>query len=237
MENQKQEHRLRSLLLSSGIVIKSEEIRFTPPAEEEKNTWEERTFQVRSTYIRTRERHGSVIKPPKPEHDNVKRELIVTPETNNSYKLRYWVKKSDLGNRLEAIMWNNKANELLNKGMYDEAVKCYDKAIAIDPNSSALWNNKGVALHDMGEADKALECYNKSIGIDSDNAIAWIGRGAVLHGLKKYNEALVCYNKAIEINPMLSDAWYNRGIILKKLGQKRKGEEDLKLAEKIDKED
>ena len=35
---------------------------------------------------------------------------------------------------------------LYNLGKYEEAIKCYDKAIEIDPNYADAWNNKGLAL-------------------------------------------------------------------------------------------
>ncbi|MFQ5941042.1 MAG: tetratricopeptide repeat protein [Nitrososphaerales archaeon] len=228
------EHRLRELLYASGIVSKSDEVQFTPPEKSQRTNWEERTFHAKSTYIRSRERH-QIIKPAKNKNDPSQK-LLVTPETNDSHKFRYWVRRSSsVEQQNRAMSWNNKGNELLSKGRYEEALQCYNNAIATEPYSSVSWNNKGAALHDMGKHHDAHKCYEMSLKMNDQNAIAWIGKGAVLHSIKKYEEAITCYDKAIEINPLLGDAWYNRGIVLKKLGFKERAEEDLTRAEEIEK--
>jgi tetratricopeptide (TPR) repeat protein len=37
--------------------------------------------------------------------------------------------------------WNEKGNVYYKLKKYDEAIKCYDKAIEIDPNFTHAWNN------------------------------------------------------------------------------------------------
>ncbi|NMC59729.1 MAG: tetratricopeptide repeat protein, partial [Candidatus Methanofastidiosa archaeon] len=39
----------------------------------------------------------------------------------------------------EAIEWNEKGYAFTNQGKYSEAIECYDKAIAIDPNVAVVW--------------------------------------------------------------------------------------------------
>jgi tetratricopeptide (TPR) repeat protein len=61
------------------------------------------------------------------------------------------------------------ANDLLNKGFslaelakYKEAIDCYDKALAIDPNYALAWGNKALSLDKLGRHDEAKECYDKA---------------------------------------------------------------------------
>ncbi len=40
---------------------------------------------------------------------------------------------------------------LINMGNYDEGLKCYDKALEIDPNYQLALNNKVLALNNKGD--------------------------------------------------------------------------------------
>ena len=51
----------------------------------------------------------------------------------------------------------NKGNTLNNLARYDEAIKCYDKVIEIEPNNADAWNNKGNALRDLSRYDEAYQ--------------------------------------------------------------------------------
>jgi len=57
--------------------------------------------------------------------------------------------------------YNNKGASLDKHGKFDEAIKCYDKATAIDPNLAFVWNNKGEALFIQGRWDEAKTCFNE----------------------------------------------------------------------------
>ena len=114
--------------------------------------------------------------------------------------------------------WRNKGSTMYFLGKYDEAIKCYDKAIEIDPDNPVVWNNKGLALNSLGKYDEAVKCYDKAIEIDPDDADAWNNKGLALNSLGKYDEAVKCYDKAIEIDPDDADAWNNKGLALNSLG-------------------
>jgi tetratricopeptide (TPR) repeat protein len=55
---------------------------------------------------------------------------------------------------------------LHNQGKFVEALECYDKALAIDPQNSNVLSNKGLSLHNQGKFVEALECYDKALAID-----------------------------------------------------------------------
>jgi tetratricopeptide (TPR) repeat protein len=59
---------------------------------------------------------------------------------------------------------------LLNLGNYEEAIKCYDKAIEIEPNNAEAWNNKGIVLGRLSKYEEAIACYDKAIEIEPDYA-------------------------------------------------------------------
>jgi len=114
--------------------------------------------------------------------------------------------------------WRNKGGALYFLGKYEEAIKCYDKAIEIDPNNSVVWNNKGLALYFLGKYDEAIKCYDKAIEIDPNDADVWNNKGDSLDSLGKYEEAITSYDKAIEIDPNDADVWNNKGDSMDSLG-------------------
>jgi tetratricopeptide (TPR) repeat protein len=58
---------------------------------------------------------------------------------------------------------------LHNQGKFAEALECYDKALAIDPENSNILSNKGLSLHNQGKFAEALECYDKALAINSQD--------------------------------------------------------------------
>ncbi|WP_458743631.1 tetratricopeptide repeat protein [Candidatus Nitrosocosmicus sp. T] len=58
---------------------------------------------------------------------------------------------------------------LHNQGKFAEALECYDKALAIDPQNSNILSNKGLSLHNQGKFAEALECYDKALAINSQD--------------------------------------------------------------------
>jgi len=70
--------------------------------------------------------------------------------------------------------------EILNStGKYEEAIKCYDKAINQmsryvwydDWSSAFIWTLKGNALSNLGKYEEAIKCYSKSLEINPNYPI------------------------------------------------------------------
>jgi tetratricopeptide (TPR) repeat protein len=113
----------------------------------------------------------------------------------------------------------NKGVELYNLGKYHEAIKWYDKALAINPKYVSALNNKGSALYNLGKYHEAIKCYDKALAINPKDVDALNNKGAALCNLGKYHEAIKCYDKALAINPKDVDALNNKGVSLRKLGK------------------
>jgi tetratricopeptide (TPR) repeat protein len=62
-------------------------------------------------------------------------------------------------------VWS-KALEYYHKKEYIKAIKLYDKAIVIDPDSALAWDFKGDALDKLGKHDEPAKCHQKPIEID-----------------------------------------------------------------------
>jgi tetratricopeptide (TPR) repeat protein len=53
-----------------------------------------------------------------------------------------------------AKIWNDMGVDLYAQGKYDEALKCYDKAIELDPQFSLAWNNRDAAVFALNQKIK-----------------------------------------------------------------------------------
>jgi serine/threonine protein kinase len=119
-----------------------------------------------------------------------------------------------------AAFWNSKGASLTSLGQYDEAIRCYDKALEIDPRYAAAWGNKGTSLNCLGLYDEAIRCHEKALEIDGLFATAWINKGNSLNSLGRYDEAVRCSEKALEIDPRLAEAWGNKALAEESLGRR-----------------
>ena len=101
----------------------------------------------------------------------------------------------------------------------DEAIACYQKAIALDPKYAMAHNNLGNALAGKGQLDEAIACYRKAIDLDPKDAKAHYNLGVALQGKGQVDEAIACCRKAIALDPKHAGAHSNLGIALAGKGQ------------------
>jgi tetratricopeptide (TPR) repeat protein len=50
---------------------------------------------------------------------------------------------------------------------YEEAIKCFDKAVQIDPNNALAWISKANALIECGNGEEARTCLDIASKIES----------------------------------------------------------------------
>jgi tetratricopeptide (TPR) repeat protein len=112
-----------------------------------------------------------------------------------------------------------KGNEHSYKKKYFEAIRCYDKALEINPNNVYAWSNKGTALDKLGMYEEAIRCYDKALEINPNNVYAWSNKGTAFSNLGKYQKAVEHYDKATELDPNDAYAWNNKGNALANLGK------------------
>jgi tetratricopeptide (TPR) repeat protein len=120
-----------------------------------------------------------------------------------------------------AASWTNKGDSLAALGRSEEALRCFDQALAIDPRDAAAWNNKGIALSNLGRREEALGCYDQALAIDPRHASAWSNKGLELGALGRREEAINCYDQALAIDPRNAQVWYNKGLALDDLGRRQ----------------
>ena len=73
---------------------------------------------------------------------------------------------------------------------YTDAVECFDKALAINPQSVEVLNNKGVTLSMRGLYKDAITCFDLAIAADPTSLEALNGKAIALQHMFSYKEAL-----------------------------------------------
>ena len=120
--------------------------------------------------------------------------------------------------KLEAWEWSNKGASLHSLGRNEEAIRCCDKALELDPRDFETWTNKGASLRSLGRNEEAIQCYDKALELDPRHTLAWTNKGASLGSLGRYQEEIRCYDEALELDPRHTLAWTNKGASLESLG-------------------
>jgi serine/threonine protein kinase/Tfp pilus assembly protein PilF len=113
----------------------------------------------------------------------------------------------------------NKGGSLYSLGLYDEAIRCFERALSLDPSSLEAWTNKGSALGRLGRMREAGRCFDEVLRLDPDYALGWNNKGYWLLVEGRHGEALACFERALDLDPASTLALKNRGDALEKLGK------------------
>ena len=116
----------------------------------------------------------------------LREELHSLRETQKEYAHEYYL----MGN--ECITKAHDANA---------AIRCFDKALNLNPNYVEAWVRKGVTLLDIGEDYDAQVCLNKAVKLSPKSFKARYNRGKCLLKLKYYDEAILYFQQAVSIKP------------------------------------
>ena len=109
--------------------------------------------------------------------------------------------------------------DLYNNKKYEDAIKCCDEAIKLNPNFADIYIVKGNALSSLGKYDDAIKCYDQTIKLKPDDAMAYNNKGSTLNDLGKYDDAIKCYDQTIKLKPDDAMAYNNKGNALSDLGK------------------
>jgi tetratricopeptide (TPR) repeat protein len=121
----------------------------------------------------------------------------------------------------DAGEWSNKGVNLKELKRYDEAMRCHEKALEIDPRYVFAWTNKAAVLNALERYEEAIACCSKALEIHPRDAAAWNNKGNALYGLERHEEALAYYSEALEIDPQCVAAWAGKGNALSALGRSK----------------
>ncbi len=99
-----------------------------------------------------------------------------------------------------------------------EAIKNFDRAIALDADFADAHGNRANILVDAGFPDEALKSFDRALALNPASGPDWLNRGALLQELGRHADALASFDKAVICGPEVAEAHVNRANALKDLG-------------------
>ena len=103
------------------------------------------------------------------------------------------------------------------RGHLDDALRYWDRALALRPDHAELMNNYATALRRFGCHKEILGLCDRALAVQPDYAEALFNRGVALQELKRLDEAVANYDQALAVKPDHAEAFFNRGIALQEL--------------------
>jgi tetratricopeptide (TPR) repeat protein len=89
-----------------------------------------------------------------------------------------------------------KGEELVKLGKVEEAIKCFDKELAINPNNWKALNFKGYCLLWLKKLDEAKLCFEQSLEKDDTKAESWGFLGTYYFMRQDVENSHKCFKKA-----------------------------------------
>ncbi len=109
-------------------------------------------------------------------------------------------------NNSSAEQWTEYGNQLNRLGEFGDAVKAFDRSIALESTAIAAHYGKGLALWNIGNNLGAIQAYDRAIALVPSGSqrkfyYLWKYRSISLKSLRKYPEALSSISQAISLEP------------------------------------
>jgi tetratricopeptide (TPR) repeat protein len=116
-------------------------------------------------------------------------------------------------NKNYAPIYNTMGLILLKKRRVSDALKEFEKAVALDPTYVEAQLNIGAIALSSRQYDKAQKAFEAVLARKSDSIDATVGLGVALRGQKKYDDAEAQYKKAAQLDPKNCAVPYNLGLL------------------------
>jgi Flp pilus assembly protein TadD len=128
---------------------------------------------------------------------------------------------------------NSRGIELADRGWFDEAVKEFQKAIELDPNSAHAHENLATVYTEKKQFKLALEEYLTALRLEPEDPVAHYNLACFL-SLNAAEFAIEAYRAAIDLDPEYLDAHLDLGVTYADTGQFDEGLKSLKKAVELD---
>ena len=126
--------------------------------------------------------------------------------------------------------WNELGRDFAARGRYEEALACYDHALAIGGDVPQIWNNRGGALRRLDRLDEAEQSLREALRLKPDFANAHNNLGVLFEYLGRFEEAEASVRAALRLQPEHAAAHFHLGNILFDLGRTDEAEASYRSA-------
>ena len=127
----------------------------------------------------------------------------------------YYTRCIDAGGLTREDLANTHSNRGIahyHNGVYDQAIRDYEAALAVNPSDAEVYYNRGLAYRNKGDYDQAVRDYGEAIRLDPEFAEIYNNRGLAYRHKQDYGQAVRDYDAAIRLNSEFAFAYNNRGI-------------------------
>jgi len=147
-----------------------------------------------------------------------------------------WMGACNQGSR-DASAFTSAGVSHLQVGEYDQAIRDFDRAIALQPGLVVAWRNRGLAHRGMGDFERALADYEQALVFAPNDARLFNERGITYAGMSDFPNAMADFNRAIALKPDQASAIMNRGRLNFGLGNFAQAAADLQRGLALDSAD
>jgi Flp pilus assembly protein TadD len=84
------------------------------------------------------------------------------------------------------------------EGRWDEAVRLYKEALALEPSDSDLHNNLGTVYEEAGRLEEAEEAYRQASTLSPEDSMPYYNLGTLYEGQGRMSEAIEAFQKCLQ---------------------------------------
>ncbi len=145
-----------------------------------------------------------------PAADAAKEQAALRALADRSATLRTPVNYSYTGKDTEALRatvpttsagYVSRAKAFIDRDLRADALRDYDKAIALDPDNVYAWANRGMTRVQVGDLAGAKADLAKADSIDPDFILTAIARGMLARRERRWGDAVKAYTRALALEP------------------------------------
>jgi tetratricopeptide (TPR) repeat protein len=126
--------------------------------------------------------------------------------------------------------WIERGDNCAARGRHEEALACYDRALAIRDDVPKSWISRGIALRYLGRADEAETSLRRAVLLQPDLADAHVELARVLDCLGRFEEAEAAVRSGLALDPQHGFAHGLLGYVLYHLGRATESQASLRTA-------
>ena len=105
-----------------------------------------------------------------------------------------------------------KGNALAKLNKHEEAIRCYDEGLRLEPKNGSVFALKGFSLASMNRHEEAIRCYDEGLRLEPVHIYAYSNKGYSLTKLGRHEEAIKCHDDGLRLEPDYAYAYINKGL-------------------------